>query len=73
MSDEIQVTVRWENEAAVIDLAGDVTTFAEEAINQAYQSASSEGASNIIFNCMSNELIGLRISWETMETKSDFI
>jgi anti-anti-sigma factor len=57
MSDEIQVSVRWENEAAVIDLAGDVTTFAEEAINQAYQSASSDGASNIIFNFRENDYI----------------
>jgi anti-anti-sigma factor len=57
MSDEIQVSVRWKNEAAVIDLVGDVTTFAEEAINQAYQSASSEGAVNIIFNFRENDYI----------------
>lgn len=57
MSDEIQVSVRWEDTAAVIDLVGDVTTFAEEAINQAYQSASSEGAVNIIFNFRENDYI----------------
>ena len=50
MSDEIQISVRWEEDTAVIDLLGDVTTFAEDAINQAYQSASSDGATNIIFN-----------------------
>jgi anti-anti-sigma factor len=57
MSDEIQVSVRWEDGAAVIDLVGDVTTFAEEAINQAYQSASSDGAINIIFNFRENDYI----------------
>ena len=57
MSDEIQISVRWENDAAVIDLKGDVTTFAEEAINQAYQSASSNGAVNIIFNFRENDYI----------------
>ncbi|MEW5960882.1 MAG: STAS domain-containing protein [Chloroflexota bacterium] len=57
MSDEIQVAVRWEKETAVIDLQGDVTTFAEEAINQAYQSASSDGAANIIFNFRENDYI----------------
>lgn len=57
MSDEIQVSVREENNAAVIDLVGDVTTFAEEAINQAYQSVSSDGVSNIIFNFRENDYI----------------
>jgi anti-anti-sigma factor len=57
MSDEIQVSVRWKDDAAVIDLVGDVTTFAEEAINQAYQSASSDGAINIIFNFRENDYI----------------
>ncbi len=57
MSDEIQVSIREENGAAVIDLVGDVTTFAEEAINQAYQSVSSDGATNIIFNFRENDYI----------------
>jgi anti-anti-sigma factor len=58
MSDEIQVSVRRvNNEATVIDLVGDVTTFAEEAINQAYHSASSDGATNIIFNFRENDYI----------------
>ena len=50
MSDEIQVLVRGEGSATIIDLIGDVTTFAEESINQAYQSVSADGAVNIIFN-----------------------
>ncbi len=57
MSDEIQVSVWTEGSATVIDLVGDVTTFAEEAINQAYQGASSEGATNIIFNFRENDYI----------------
>lgn len=57
MSEEIQVSVRWEDSAAIIDLIGDVTTFAEEAINQAYQSASTDGANSIIFNFRENDYI----------------
>ena len=57
MSDEIQVSVRQEGDATIIDLVGDVTTFAEEAINQAFQSVSSDGAVNIIFNFRENDYI----------------
>ena len=57
MSDEIQVSVRGENGATIIDLVGDVTTFAEEAINQAFQSASTDGATNIILNFRENDYI----------------
>jgi len=57
MSDEIQVSVRTYDQATVIDLMGDVTTFAEEAINQAYQSISTDGASNIVFNFRENDYI----------------
>ena len=57
MTDDIQVTVRFERGATIIDLAGDVTTFAEEAINQAYQDASSDGAHNIIVNFREDDYI----------------
>lgn len=57
VSDEIQVTVREGDGATVIDLVGDVTTFAEEAITQAYQRASNGGAMNIIFNFRENDYI----------------
>ncbi len=57
MSDEIQVSIRTESGATIIDLVGDVTTFAEEAINHAYQSASGDGATNIIFNFRENDYI----------------
>ena len=57
MSDEIQVSIRERGVATVIDLVGDVTTFAEEAINQAYQSVSADGATNVIFNFRENDYI----------------
>jgi anti-anti-sigma factor len=57
MTDEIQVNVRFERGAIIIDLAGDVTTFAEDAINKAYQDASSDGAHNIIFNFRRDDYI----------------
>ena len=57
MSDQIQVMVRFEENATIIDLVGDVTTFAEEAILKAYQDASSDGARNIIFNFRENDYI----------------
>lgn len=57
MSEDIQVLIRNENNATVIDLVGDVTTFAEDAINQAYQTASNDGATNIIFNFRENDYI----------------
>jgi len=58
MSDEIQVDVQKVNgKTAIINLAGDVTTFAEKAINEAYQEVSSNGISNIIFNFRENDYI----------------
>ena len=57
MSDDIQVSVRGEGSTTIIDLIGDVTTFAEEAINQAYRSASEDGAKIIIFNFRENDYI----------------
>ncbi len=57
MNGEIRVTVRFEKGATIIDLAGDVTTFAEEAIHKAYQDASSDGARNIIFNFREGDYI----------------
>jgi anti-anti-sigma factor len=57
MTDEIQVTLRFEKGATIIDLAGDVTTFAEEAIHKAYQEASSNGAQNVIFRFRESDYI----------------
>ena len=57
MSAEIEVTVRFERGATIIGLAGDVTTFAEEEINKAYQTASADGAQNIIFQFRESDYI----------------
>lgn len=58
MSDEIQVEIqRVNNKTTIIHLVGDVTTFAEKEINEAYAQVSSNGASNIIFNFRENDYI----------------
>jgi anti-anti-sigma factor len=58
MTDEIQVDVQEINDTiAVINLAGDVTTFAEKAINDAYKQVSGDGKNNIIFNFRENDYI----------------
>jgi anti-anti-sigma factor len=57
MSAEIEVTVRFVRGATIIDLAGDITTFAEEEVNKAYQTASADGAHNIIFQFRESDYI----------------
>jgi anti-anti-sigma factor len=58
MSDEIQVDVQYiDDKTAIIHLVGDVTTFAEKDINDAYNAASNNGSSNIIFNFRENDYI----------------
>lgn len=58
MSEDIQVDVESvDTETAVINLAGDVTTFAEQSITEAYKQVSETGASNIIFNFRENDYI----------------
>jgi anti-anti-sigma factor len=50
MANELQATLRPLSPLTVIDLKGEVTTFADEAITTAYQRASEQGAENILFN-----------------------
>jgi anti-anti-sigma factor len=50
MANELQATLRPLPPLTVIDLKGEVTTFADEAITIAYEQASKEGAENILFN-----------------------
>jgi anti-anti-sigma factor len=50
MANETQATLRDVPPLTVIDLAGEVTTFAEEAVNAAYKEASERGARNILLN-----------------------
>ncbi|OQY45203.1 MAG: anti-anti-sigma factor [Anaerolineaceae bacterium 4572_78] len=58
MSDEIQVEVqRLNSRTAVINLAGDVTTFAEKPITGAYKQISDWGVKNVVFNFRENDYI----------------
>lgn len=57
MGDEITATIEQRNGTAVIHLAGDVTTFAEETIQQAYQDATATGAGVIILNFRATDYI----------------
>jgi anti-sigma B factor antagonist len=50
MANELQATLRPLPPLTVIDLQGEVTTFDDEAISDAYQQACSAGAENILFN-----------------------
>src|SRR5688572_26246922 len=50
MASQTQATLRDVPPMTVIDLAGEVTTFAEEAVNAAYQQASERGARHILLN-----------------------
>lgn len=57
MSEDVQVSLRWDADTAIIDLAGDITSFAEKSISQVYQSASGDGAVNLVFNFRENDYI----------------
>ena len=50
MANEVEATLRDAPPLTIIDLRGDVTTFADEAINTAYQQACERGAENILMN-----------------------
>jgi len=57
MSDEITATVEQRDGTAVIHLSGDVTTFAEETIQRAYQDATATGARVIVLNFRATDYI----------------
>lgn len=50
MASGVQATLRAAPPLTVIDLKGEVTTFADDAINGAYRKASEQGAENILIN-----------------------
>ena len=50
MANEVRAALRVLPPLTVIDLHGEVTTFADEAINRAYRQASEQGAENILLN-----------------------
>ncbi len=57
LDDELHVHIREREGVAIIDLVGDVTTFAEEKINGAYNEVSRKGARNILLNFRQNDYI----------------
>lgn len=57
LEDELTVTTRQRDGIAIIDLVGDVTTFAEEKINSAYREVTSQGVRNILLNFRQNDYI----------------
>ncbi|MBI2941600.1 MAG: STAS domain-containing protein [Chloroflexi bacterium] len=50
MANEARATLRETPLLTVIDLRGEVTTFADDAINSAYRQVSERGAKNILLN-----------------------
>jgi anti-anti-sigma factor len=57
LEDELSVSVRQRDNVAIIDLIGDVTTFAEEKINNAYAQVTSQGSKHILLNFRQNDYI----------------
>jgi anti-anti-sigma factor len=57
LEDELTVSTREREEVAIIDLVGDVTTFAEEKINSAYREVTNKGARFVLLNFRQNDYI----------------
>lgn len=57
LEDELSVGIRERGDVAIIDLVGDVTTFAEEKINSAYAQVTEMGAKHILLNFRQNDYI----------------
>ena len=57
MPNQTSATLRDLPPLTVIDLGGEVTTFAEDAVNGAYKQASEQGAKNILLNFKDVEYI----------------
>jgi len=57
LEDELTVTTRQREGVAVVDLMGDVTTFAEEKINNAYREVTNQGARHVLLNFRQNDYI----------------
>jgi anti-anti-sigma factor len=50
MTDEVKVTVRKHNSAAILDMQGDVTSFADDLLKSIVGSTVEEGFQRIVFN-----------------------
>src|SRR4028118_1766226 len=57
LSDELEVNTRNEGGVIIIDLKGDVTTFADAKITDAYRAASAAGARNLVLNFRRSDYI----------------
>lgn len=57
MAEELKATVRHRGNLAIIDLKGDVTIFAEDAISKAYREASAKSPKRIALNFARSEYI----------------
>jgi anti-anti-sigma factor len=57
LEDELTVSTREREGVAIIDLVGDVTTFAEEKINSAYREVTNKGARFVLLNFRQNDYI----------------
>jgi anti-anti-sigma factor len=57
LEEELTVRTRQRDDIAIIDLMGDVTTFAEEKINTAYQEVSEQAVRYILLNFRENDYI----------------
>lgn len=57
LEDELSVGIRERGDVAIIDLVGDVTTFAEEKINSAYAQVTEMGAKHVLLNFRQNDYI----------------
>ncbi len=57
IDDELKVSTRQRDGVWIIDLEGDVTTFAEDAITSAYEEVTREGAKYIVMNSRQSDYI----------------
>jgi anti-anti-sigma factor len=57
LEEELTVSTRERDGVAIIDLVGDVTTFAEEKINTAYREVTNKGARFVLLNFRQNDYI----------------
>jgi anti-anti-sigma factor len=57
LTDELNVSIRQRTGITVIDLSGDLTTFAEDKITSAYDQVTNQGAGDILLNFQQNDYI----------------
>jgi len=57
LEDELTVSIRQREGVAIVDLMGDVTTFAEEKINNAYREVTNQGSRHVLLNFRQNDYI----------------